>query len=1043
MTNHARQRGIIFRPVFISIFTLSLLFLLTGKACSQLSYVGSYNTDRYTRGFDVKGDFAYIANWDSLIIVDISDRSNPVSRNTFASFSDMAQDIKIYGDYALVAHSYAGMVIYNISNPDEPIFICRFFFNYMPVYYIEVFDHYALACVYTGIGIVDLSDIYNPVQVGGLATEPIKSAKVVRGTAYIAASNGGLKIIDVSTPEAPSLLGEFPTPGHAVGVDVDMYHVFVADDSGVLSIVDASDPTAPSLLSTLSFTSGLNSVCVYNNIVYVFADSVLYAYNVSYPNAPELLGQLNYPARAWEIIYSDHQIYLTDPESGLRIFEHSYDNLEIGAIEGTVTTGFYEPVPNVQIEFTGIPGPSGISDAYGYYRYEDLLANVYSISYSRIGYHDTTMTGIQVSDRQTTFRNVNLAPLDSYEAVIWIGNPDGSPVTAPIGGAVDVDIYIQTVDSVYIDTLYFPLGVDTSYIPSMLGIEHGQYYPPLDAWQTKYFEEAESGYPNYKGWQSQAFFGGYSGAWPPQMSLHADSTQKILTFSVETIDDPSLIGDTVYCLDAGLLYSDYPIKLKDRFGHTYSAISVNLSPIAFGLTTDYGVISGTITDGAHNPIANAEVGLVDHDRTAFTNDQGAYEFDSLIPGLYRISVSHPLYVDTMSAYQNILRGETTSLNIILPYRGFARGAITDTNAVPVDSVQVQLSGLSNMTVVSTNDGSFVFDYILPGSYDFSFTHPFYVDTALTTVAITRGDTAIIDLSLRPYPFDIYLWYGGEFTESGWADTVYAEAGGIAAIDVWAMSKQGSYAGELGCALGINRSYFSGFLPEQCAVYYPLDTWDVSSFENPVSDGPIYSLSFIGRADLGDYNNPWLYSEVPQKILTFAAAIKNEYDLAGQSVDDIVLGGIDPDFGVHYAKDTTGVIDYTLWDYYPVMSFSLPSFEYVPGDVNMYSGVWPPAVIGSDVTYLVNYFRGISSAHACLMLGLWPSADVNGDCAAIGSDVTCLVNYFRGGPAPQHCPDYPPVWLTPADCPVDMPDNWPNCEVPVNSGVNINGQGSVK
>ena len=103
------------------------------------------------------------------------------------------------------------------------------------------------------------------------------------------------------------------------------------------------------------------------------------------------------------------------------------------------------------------------------------------------------------------------------------------------------------------------------------------------------------------------------------------------------------------------------------------------------------------------------------------------------------------------------------------------------------------------------------------------------------------------------------------------------------------------------------------------------------------------------------------------------------------------------------------------------------YEYLIGDANMHNGSWPPAVIGSDVTYLVNYFRGVTTNPSCSLDGFYAAADVNGSCTVIGSDVTRLVNFFRGQGAIESCPDYPPLWLTPADCPVAAPPGWPNCE----------------
>jgi len=110
------------------------------------------------------------------------------------------------------------------------------------------------------------------------------------------------------------------------------------------------------------------------------------------------------------------------------------------------------------------------------------------------------------------------------------------------------------------------------------------------------------------------------------------------------------------------------------------------------------------------------------------------------------------------------------------------------------------------------------------------------------------------------------------------------------------------------------------------------------------------------------------------------------------------------------------------------AMTLGGYAYLPGDANMAAGGWQPAVIGADVTYLVNYFR--ATAEPCLMNGFYCSADVNGDCIVIGSDVTYLVNYFRGQNLILNCEDYPPVWQTPEDLPVDSPTGWPNCDMPL-------------
>jgi len=67
-----------------------------------------------------------------------------------------------------------------------------------------------------------------------------------------------------------------------------------------------------------------------------------------------------------------------------------------------------------------------------------------------------------------------------------------------------------------------------------------------------------------------------------------------------------------------------------------------------------------------------------------------------------------------------------------------------------------------------------------------------------------------------------------------------------------------------------------------------------------------------------------------------------------------------------------------------------SAAYTPGDAN-----GDGEVLSSDITYLVNFFRGLGPAP-----GPWLSGDCNGDCLVIGSDVTYLVRFFSGeGNAP--------------------------------------------
>ncbi|MCD6162118.1 MAG: cell envelope integrity protein TolA [candidate division Zixibacteria bacterium] len=173
--------------------------------------------------------------------------------------------------------------------------------------------------------------------------------------------------------------------------------------------------------------------------------------------------------------------------------------------------------------------------------------------------------------------------------------------------------------------------------------------------------------------------------------------------------------------------------------------------------------------------------------------------------------------------------------------------------------------------------------------------------------------------------------------------------------------------------------------------------------------------------------------------------------------DIAPGGADVDINVTMDAENltseglyTGAINFTSNDplaltqrvpvTFQVGSGGPDCYEYMAGDVNQHLGLWIPRVIGGDVTYLVNYFKGSPSSVPCMMHNseaanpyFWASADANGDCIVMGSDVIKLVGYFRGAQSIMWCTDYLPCWH-PVDPsfdppPATAPAGWPNCEIP--------------
>jgi len=308
---------------------------------------------------------------------------------------------------------------------------------------------------------------------------------------------------------------------------------------------------------------------------------------------------------------------------------------------------------------------------------------------------------------------------------------------------------------------------------------------------------------------------------------------------------------------------------------------------------------------------------------------------------------------------------------------------------------------------------------------------------------------VLILCVNASAIHLNIWAGGTFNDEIWNDTVVAIPGGWVEVPVYLEGDYPSiWMGELSFPLAIKLDCFDAFDSSECQLHYPFSEWEFAYFINPNDEyHPTYptpagyiGLSFLGIARDYTEEAPWFHSYVPLLGFSFRVHAVSNADLIGQVVDDALARGADPFTGQLYAYDTLGSSSFYINDYYACIYFE-SGYQYVPGDVNMHNGTWPPLVIGGDVTYLVNYFKGMSSSQPCPLDGFWASADANGDYSIIGGDVIRLVNYFRGNASISYCSEFPPDWLTPDSVPDTAPAGWPNCGIITNHAPALNPIGA--
>lgn len=181
-----------------------------------------------------------------------------------------------------------------------------------------------------GMKIINVSNPAAPVLVGEFATgvfatgATAQNLAVVGDRAYVGAAEEGLVILDVSNPAAPSHVGTYNTPGVAYGVQVAGNLAYVADSRAGLQIIDVADGANPVRVGRFDTPGEAADVQVVGKIASV-ADvaSGLQLIDVTDPATPSRLGGYNTPGAAYAVQVVGNLAYVADGPAGFHVLDIS------------------------------------------------------------------------------------------------------------------------------------------------------------------------------------------------------------------------------------------------------------------------------------------------------------------------------------------------------------------------------------------------------------------------------------------------------------------------------------------------------------------------------------------------------------------------------------------------------------------------------------------------------------------------------------------------------------------------------------------------
>ncbi|MBI1987522.1 MAG: choice-of-anchor D domain-containing protein, partial [Nitrospinae bacterium] len=248
----------------------------------------------YARGVFFSGGFAYVASGtEGLWVIDVSDPANPVQRGQQKVEGLTANGVNVSGSFAYVAAG-VGVIggelqILDISNPDLPLSKSSFPLPSV-AYGVHVLGNFAyVANGLGGLRAVDVSKPDAPQKAATYGTPDIALRVYVSlPYAYVADAKGGLRVINVGNPAFFWEVGHLNTPGFnwdgsALGIYGVGSTVYVANGDFGLAVIDVSSPSAPGVLGEYKGASGLaGSVAdVFISGIYAYLPAFDYAFQIA------------------------------------------------------------------------------------------------------------------------------------------------------------------------------------------------------------------------------------------------------------------------------------------------------------------------------------------------------------------------------------------------------------------------------------------------------------------------------------------------------------------------------------------------------------------------------------------------------------------------------------------------------------------------------------------------------------------------------------------------------------------------------------------
>lgn len=287
--------------------------------------IAKVDTIGYAEGVSVSGDYVYVATGSKVRIINISNPASPVYAGHIADPLDWYQSVTVRGNYAYVCdYSYALRIV-DVSNPAAPV-IKSDIQTGSRTSRVQLDGNYAFVANGDSMRIIDVTNASAPVKKSAMKMN-YRAVSLWVGIehVYVADLNSGLQCINIANPSVPGLKSSLeilaPATGTAYGVFSDDNKAYVAYGSAGLRVVDVTVPSSPSLLGEIALTGDSRQVVVKDKIAFVAArDGGVRVINTADPKALAEITAIQTP-RARGIAISGNYVFVAASDSGMVIID--------------------------------------------------------------------------------------------------------------------------------------------------------------------------------------------------------------------------------------------------------------------------------------------------------------------------------------------------------------------------------------------------------------------------------------------------------------------------------------------------------------------------------------------------------------------------------------------------------------------------------------------------------------------------------------------------------------------------------------------------